>query len=129
VAAITPSSPSTQLLYVTDGQLEGLVNGQLDNFVSEEKTFTAYDVTRALRITNPTLNIGHERVRSLVHYIMNGNDEYEQSIAYFNGEPAIQWAPVQVVAATPISIPVASSAGGLSGFILSLVGNGPDNDD
>ena len=48
-------------------ELEMLVAEQLSQWVAERRTFTAYDVTRALRHAHPAINIVHPHVRSVVH--------------------------------------------------------------
>ena len=47
--------------------LEMLVAEQLAWWVGERQTFTAYDITRALRATYPAVDIFHEQVRDAVH--------------------------------------------------------------
>ena len=52
---------------ITQGELEMLVAEQLAGWVAKRRTFTAYDVTRALRAAHPSINIFHQPVRNTVH--------------------------------------------------------------
>ena len=50
--------------------LEMLVAERLAEWVATGQTFTAYDVTLALRAAHPAINIFHQDVRSVVHHRM-----------------------------------------------------------
>ena len=52
---------------IAQRELEMLVAEQLGEWVAEQRTFTAYDVTRALRAAHPSINIFHQPVRTAVH--------------------------------------------------------------
>lgn len=62
-----------------DKAMAYLLGPKVKEFTKVSKTFTAYDVTTALRVENPTIEINHERCKGLVHRIM---EEYYLSSSY-----------------------------------------------
>jgi hypothetical protein len=74
-----------------------LVVEQLHEWVASERSFTAYDVTRALRMQYPRLCIMHGDVRTVVHSRMRGLVDrqfyWQQRIRFPNGD-ALQYVPV-----------------------------------
>ena len=52
---------------ISDDELEDLVEAKVEEMIGKGDSFTAWNVTKALRADNPNLEIEHYRVRSMVH--------------------------------------------------------------
>ncbi len=52
-------------------ELAVLVVGQLNGWIARRQSFTAYDVTQALRLAHPSVRIWHDEVRTVVHRRMH----------------------------------------------------------
>ena len=103
---------------VSDSQLEAMVTGEIDTRTQAGESFTAFDITKALRAANPTLAIRHENgVREIVHDIMLGVSGYDVAGKDFGSFQAQEYFPAQ----TPSSLPTppALSGGGLTSLLLS----------
>jgi len=59
---------------VTQVDMKSLVFLQVDAFMVEGDSFTAHDVTRALRADNPSLEIDHQVVRTEVRALLNSGE-------------------------------------------------------
>ena len=59
---------------VTQVDMKSLVFLQVDAFMVEGDSFTAHDVTRALRVDNPSLEIDHRVVRAEVRALLNSDE-------------------------------------------------------
>jgi hypothetical protein len=73
------------------------VSAELREHVAQDRQFTAYDVTRALRESHPDLTIPHDVIRQLVHrYMRNvlGSGRYQAGWAYFGTDVAVLYAPM-----------------------------------
>lgn len=63
----------------TSGEFESLVRTEVDNRIINGDTFTAYDITRAIRSANPSLEINHDAVRTAVRNEIDAEPNYELS--------------------------------------------------
>jgi hypothetical protein len=78
-------------------RLESLVADELQHRITSEKSFTAFDVTKALRSANPRTDIPHWKVRMIVHSYMSDVVQcgrYEAALADFGYATAIQYQPM-----------------------------------
>lgn len=56
---------------ITQAALAMLVAEHLNERIARRQSFTAYDVTQALRLAHPAVNILHAEVRNVVHRRMH----------------------------------------------------------
>lgn len=76
--------------------LATLVIEQLQEWVAVGRSFTAYDVTRAVRAHHAGVDIGHAAVRVVVHHRMTpllARQLYRQQQITFGTGPAICYVP------------------------------------
>jgi hypothetical protein len=81
---------------LTQADLELLVADHINQQMTAQAIFTAYDVTLGLRDANPQLHIPHDAVRSAVHIQMDAivkNQLYERETATFGGNTALRYVP------------------------------------
>jgi hypothetical protein len=79
----------------TDTELEAMVLAAVKPLVGQQ--FTAYTVTKLIRTNNPSDEIAHDRVRTLVHNAMRApmaNGTYDTRHERFATGTAILYAPV-----------------------------------
>jgi len=63
-----------QRTMVTDSQLDTMVFLAVDEMVEKQVSFTAHDVTTALRVENTTLEIEHPRVKAVLKTILSDGE-------------------------------------------------------
>ncbi len=83
---------------VDDQALSFLIAEQISTWITAGQMFTAYDITMALRTANPRFIIAHERVRPLVHSVMDSavvSGLYERERASFNSNQATRYLPIE----------------------------------
>lgn len=82
--------------------LQNRVEDEIAIRMAGKSTFSAYNITQALRTANPTDDIPHGEVRELVHAFMSIQSDYEGNSV--SGAPAsyIEYAP-KVVPVAPIA--------------------------
>jgi hypothetical protein len=81
---------------IEQGALATLVVEQLQEWVAVGRSFTAYDVTRALRAHHAGIDIGHAAVRVVVYHRMTpllARQLYRQQHAAFATGPALRYVP------------------------------------
>jgi len=81
---------------LTPADLELLVADHINQQMTAQAIFTAYDVTLGLRDANPQLHVPHDAVRSAVHTQMDAivkNQLYERETATFGGNTALRYVP------------------------------------
>lgn len=74
-----------------------LVASEINRRMAINAEFTAYDITQALRRSDPTMTIAHMNVRRLVHKQMDaivGSGLYDRETAYFGSEAAVRYVPL-----------------------------------
>ncbi len=84
---------------VNSHTLAMLVIEELEERVSSDGAFTAYDVTRALRRKQPQFDLPHGAVRVLVHHYMNSlvaTGHYQAGMRAFGVKRAVLYAPARV---------------------------------
>lgn len=89
--------------------LAELVAEQLRGCVTSEAEFTAYDITRVLRMEQPHLEISHAEVRAWVHSYMASvlcSGLYTYSCRQFLGGVAIVYQPTQVLSLPVLPAPL-----------------------
>ncbi|MFL5733039.1 MAG: hypothetical protein ACJ78Q_07530 [Chloroflexia bacterium] len=92
---------------VTDEMLAELVGEELQSRIAMGTGFTAYDITRSLRLDQPHLHIPHDAVRAWVHrYMANvvSGGLYTASQKPFGAQPAVVYEPASLATHYP-SIP------------------------
>lgn len=94
-----------------DASLIEAVDEAVETFISQRATFSAYDITKALRALYTTVDIEHVRVRNLVHRKMDdrsGSARY----SYRDNGTYIDYTPIPEATSILLSIgdPVAQSA-------------------
>jgi hypothetical protein len=96
LADVSEQRRSEERMHISQHDLAMLVAEQLREWVALERTFTAYDMTRALRVQYPRLQIMHHDVRAVVH---NGMRElvdrqfYRQQPIRFPTGDALRYVP------------------------------------
>jgi len=79
----------------------------VSEFVEDERTFSAFDVTKQVRIVEKgSVNVEHNVVRGAVHAMMSGMDNYQ---AAFNGK----YQEYQPVATQPALVQDSGSYAGM----------------
>jgi hypothetical protein len=86
---------------VTSIQLEVEVRKVLEDLTNHDATFSAYDVTKALRKEFDNIKIEHADVRRFVHSIMPSYPSYKQTSKDYSGVQAIVYEPVLRTVGTP----------------------------
>jgi len=84
---------------VNSHTLAMLVIEELEERVSSDGEFTAYDITRALRRKQPQFDLPHRAVRVLVHHYMNSlvsTGHYQAGMCVIGVKRAILYAPATV---------------------------------
>src|SRR3954464_2480504 len=95
---------------VSDEMLGELVGEELQSRIAMGTGFTAYDITRSLRLDQPHLNIPHDAVRAWVHSYMAhvvAGGLYAASQRYFGAQVAVVYEPAPLVnfhPSTPFSM-------------------------
>lgn len=95
-AAAYHNQSTGERVEIEQGALATLVVEQLQEWVAVGRSFTAYDVTRALRAHHAGIDIGHAAVRVVVHHRMTplvAHHLYRQHHASFATGPAIRYVP------------------------------------
>src|SRR5437879_4440694 len=78
-------------------RLARLVSAELRAHVAQDRQFTVYDVTCALRGQHPDVYIAHDAIRELVHRYMRqvlGSGRYQAGWADFGDKVAVLYAPM-----------------------------------
>jgi hypothetical protein len=81
---------------LTPADLELLVADHINQQMTAQAIFTAYDLTLGLRDANPGLHIPHDAVRAAVHAQMEAivaNQLYERETASFGSSTALRYVP------------------------------------
>ncbi len=81
---------------LTQADLELLVADHINQQMTAQAIFTAYDLTVGLRDANPGLHIPHDAVRAAVHAQMEAivaNQLYERETATFGSSSALRYVP------------------------------------
>jgi hypothetical protein len=95
---------------VANDVLALLVLQEVEAQSASGRSFTAYNITRALRRRQPQLDIAHQAVRPIVHKIMRTlmrDGSYEASRARFDTGTAILYIPAKRHE-TPLNLPLLS---------------------
>ena len=85
---------------IPNSRLARLVCEEIRAQMAGQHTFTAYDITRALRARHRDVEIRHDPVRNLVHRYMEpivGTGQYQDCLADFEGNIAVLYAPMPPV--------------------------------
>ena len=81
---------------LTQADLELLVADHINQQMTAQAIFTAYDVTLGLRDAYPHLHLPHDRVRSAVHTQMDAivkGQLYDRETAAFGSNTALRYVP------------------------------------
>ena len=81
---------------LTQADLELLVADHINQQMTAQAIFTAYDVTLGLRDAYPHLHLPHDSVRSAVHTQMDAivkGQLYDRETAAFGGNTALRYVP------------------------------------
>jgi hypothetical protein len=98
----------TNLTVIVTDELQDKVVDVLAVLTGNDGVFTAYDVTKQLRLDNPTIEIMHDEVKEMVreHWVNMFCDEYESTLTRLtNGRSAFVYHPETV---SPMTHPLAS---------------------
>ena len=94
---------STSRKTIGSRKLGRLVDAQLAQWMQACKTFTAYDVTQALRTQHPDLEIVHPDVRRRVWMVMAGHPDYDAEARDYGGTMACTWYPAPTQQSAPFT--------------------------
>lgn len=95
-AAANLNQSTGERMGIEQQALATLVIEQVQEWVAVGRSFTAYDVTRAVRAHHTGIDIGHAAVRVVVHHRMAplvARQWYRQQQATFSAGPAIRYVP------------------------------------
>lgn len=101
-----PNTQETRLAvperaFVPLPQLWEWVDNEVVKQLQAGHAFTAYGITRLLRVQHPDCQIVHTDVQARVHARMACTSHYTMTWQVWNGEPARTYAPVCVVSSPP----------------------------
>jgi len=130
-----------------DAMLEQKIRDKLWDMVRNTETFTAFDVTKALRAENPNMSILHYEVRTVVHDMFNNEEffdggDYQRTLVKLKcGPNALVFHPdgfdpldhpeadVPMSSALPCGPSVTTDDDDDTGVIQPLIDNDDDDDD
>jgi len=96
-----PTYCNPNLIHVPTPQLWVWIDCEVLEQINAGKVFTAYGITKSLRVQHPEHEITHYYVQARVHYLMECVNHYAATWEIWNGESARTYAPV--CAAAPFS--------------------------
>lgn len=101
----------------TQAEYETWVKLAVDNRVKAMQTFTAWDITRAIRVVETSVEVEHEPVREIVHELMGqtpnwqgGYENYQQPDGSWRDAFTYKYVPpitIDTVANTQVQPPAA----------------------
>ena len=113
---------------LNDLEARVLATKLIEEYETQDKSFTIQDVVSTLRSRHPDLEIDRDQMRDVIPGLMSANPAFVLTYGRFNGYSARQWVPAsQAPAPTPAPVlptrsnhPTPNTAQG--GFLSGILG-------